>query len=131
MVLLIIKAKKTLMNNKGQAVIEAIYASTAVMAAITSVLALGYFAFLKFFVDYQLSEALICTSSYNLSKSTDCKKKLRTSLKKTNSLAEIKYLEIKKLKTHIAGKVVLKPFKSLEKVSLSYTKTIALPLETR
>jgi hypothetical protein len=113
------------MNNQGQSIVEASIMGLFLTLLLTSLLALIYICFLKYYTDFFLSESLICVASVHKNNYEFCKKETLKKLNKNLILTDVQNLRIK-LHRHFAEAHL--NLTLWNQINFKKTKTLALPL---
>ncbi|MNT00841.1 hypothetical protein D3C72_1352860 [compost metagenome] len=117
---------KTRHRQKGQALIEAVFALPVLFAALAALAMMAYYSLVYYSADYLLHEALVCST--HLSRQT-CERELRKQLQGVLPAGKVLDLRLQGSGKQSRGSLLIKLIANSEskKTEMKISKTIELP----
>ena len=120
------RKQKQMLRQKGQALIEAVFALPVLFAALSALAMMAYYSLVYYSADYLLHEALVCST--HLSKYT-CEGELRQQLQGVLPAGKVLSLQIQGSGKKSRGNLLIKLLADSESknTEIKITKSIELP----
>lgn len=115
------------MNEKGQSLLELLFASLATIALAQILLLLIYFSSLRMYLDYRTHEALLCISQHSPSV---CRLQFQKELQAFLIYGRIESLSLEKYSYKVSAKIIFRfPFIS-QNILWKFQDHLSLPLKS-